>query len=66
MEKFSEIIQRMMDCHLIVRAARDLENMHPYELTDDLGINSDSMPINSGLKHHLVVIILNHLEVGIK
>jgi len=66
MEKFFEIIQRMRYDHLIVRAARDLENRHPYELTDDLGINSDSMPIHSGLKHHPAVIILNHLEVGIK
>jgi len=66
MEKFSEIIQRMKDYHLIVRAARDLENRHPYELTDDLGINSDNMPIHRGLKHHPEVIILNHLEVGIK
>jgi hypothetical protein len=52
--------------HLIVRAAIDLENRHSYELTVDLGINSDSMPIHSGLKHHPVVIILNHLEEGIE
>jgi hypothetical protein len=66
MEKFSEIIQRRRYYHLIVRAARDLENRHPCELTDDLEINSDSMPIHSGLKHHPTAIILNHLEVGIK
>jgi hypothetical protein len=51
--------------HLIVLAARDLEN-RSYELTDDLGINSDSMPIHSGLKHHPAVIILNHLKEGIE
>jgi hypothetical protein len=66
MQKFFEIIQRRRDYHLIVRPARDLENRHPYELTDDLGNNSDSMPIHSGLKYHLAIIILNHLEVGIK
>jgi hypothetical protein len=66
MEKFSEIIQRRRDYHLIVRATRNLENRYPYELTDDLGINSDSMPSNSRLKHQPAVIILNHLEVGIE
>jgi hypothetical protein len=60
------IIQRRRYDHLIVRAARDLENRHSNELIDDLGINSDSMPIHSGLKHHLAVIILNHLEEGIE
>jgi hypothetical protein len=66
MEKFSEIIQRMRDYHLIVRVAKDLENKHSYELTDDLGINSDSISIHRGLKYHLAVIILNHLEEGIE
>jgi hypothetical protein len=66
MEKISEIIQRMRYYHLIVRAASDLENRHPDELTDDLGINSDSMPIHNGLKDHPMVIILNNLEIGIK
>jgi hypothetical protein len=47
-EKFFEIIQRRRYYHLIVRAARDLENKHSYELTNDLGINSDSKPIHSG------------------
>jgi hypothetical protein len=66
MEKFSKIIQRMRDYHLIIRAARNLENRYSYELIDDLGINSDGMPTYSGLKHQLAVIILNHLEVGIE
>jgi hypothetical protein len=66
MEKLSEIIQRRRDYHLIVRAARHLENRNSYELTDYLGINSDSMPSNNGLKHQPAVIILNHLKVGIE
>jgi hypothetical protein len=66
MKKFSEIIQRKRYDHLIVWDARDLENRHSYKLTDDLGINSDSMSIYSGLKHHPAVIILNHLEEGIE
>jgi hypothetical protein len=66
MKEFSKIIQRMRDDHLVIRAARNLENRHSYELIDDLGINSDSMPIHSGLKHQSAVIILNHLEVGIE
>jgi hypothetical protein len=64
--KLSEIIQRMRNNHLIIRAARDLDDRYSDELTDDLGINSDSMPNYSGLKHQPAVIILNHLEVGIE
>jgi hypothetical protein len=66
MKEFSAIIQRMRDHHLIIRAAWNLENRNSYELTDDLGINSDNMPSNSRLKHQPAVIILNHLEVGIE
>jgi hypothetical protein len=66
MKKFSEIIQRRRYDHLIVWAARNLENRHSYELTNDLGFNRDSMSIYSGLKHHPAVIILNHLEEGIE
>jgi hypothetical protein len=66
MEKLSEIIQRRRDYHLIVRAARHGKNRNSYELTDDLGINSDSMLSNNGLKHQPAVIIPNHLEVGIE
>jgi hypothetical protein len=66
MKEFSEIIQRMRDYHLIIRAARNLENRYSYELTNDLGINSDSMSTYNGLKHQPAVIIRNHLEVGIE
>jgi hypothetical protein len=65
MKEFFEIIQRMRNHHLIKRAARNLENMNSYVLTDNLGINSDSTPSNSRLKHQPGV-ILNHLEVGIE
>jgi hypothetical protein len=44
MKELSEIIQRIREYHLIIRAARNLENRYSYELTDDLGINYDSMP----------------------
>jgi hypothetical protein len=47
MKEFLEIIQRMRYDHLIICATRDLENRDSYELTDDLGINSDSMPSNN-------------------
>jgi len=43
-----------------------LENRNSNELTDDLGINTDSMPMNCGLKHQPAVIVLYHLEVGIE
>jgi len=66
MKEFSEIIQRRRDHHLILKAARNLENRYSYELTDDLGIISDSMPAYNRLKHQPTVIILNHLDVGIE
>jgi hypothetical protein len=66
LEKLSKIIQGMRDYHLIVRVARHRKNRNSYELTNDLGINSDSMPSNNGLKHQPAMIILNHLEVGIE
>jgi len=65
-EKLSEIIHRWRQYHLIVRTRRQLENRDSYELTDDLGINSDNMPANSGLKHQPEVIVLHDLEVGIE
>jgi hypothetical protein len=65
-ENFSEIIHRWRKYHLIVKAHRQLENRDSYELTDDLGINSDNMPSNNRLKHQPAVIILNHFEAGIK
>jgi hypothetical protein len=66
LEKLSEIIHRWRQYHFIVRACRQLENRDSYELTDDLGINSDNMPANSGLMHQPAVIVLHHLEVGIE
>jgi hypothetical protein len=35
-------------------------------VTEDLGINSDDMASNGGLKYQPVVIVLHHLEVGIE
>jgi hypothetical protein len=54
------------DYHFIVRAARQLEDRNSYELIEDLGVNSDSMPSNNGLKHQPAFIILDHLKVGIE
>jgi hypothetical protein len=65
MEEFSEIIQRRQ-YYLIVRADRNLEHMHPDELTDELRINSDNLPFHRGLKNHATVIILNNLKISIK
>jgi len=63
-EKFSEIIQRKRQYYLIVSAGRNLEHRHPDELTDDLRINSDTMPAHRGLKNQPAVIILNNLEIS--
>jgi hypothetical protein len=35
-------------------------------VTDDLGINSDHVAYNCGLKHHPTVIVLHHLKVGVE
>jgi hypothetical protein len=56
-----EIFHRRRDDDLIIWTARELENRYSNELTDDLGINSDCMPANSGLKHQSAVIVLHHL-----
>jgi hypothetical protein len=66
MEKLSEIIHRQRKYHFIVRARRHLENRNSNGLTDDMGIISDSMPSNSGLKHQPPIIILNQFEVSIE
>jgi hypothetical protein len=50
-EELSEIIHRRRKHYLIVRTARELEDRYSYDLADDLGINSDKMPKNSGLKY---------------
>jgi hypothetical protein len=60
-EKFSKIIQRGRQDYLIVWAGRKLEHRHPDELTGDLRINSDDIPVDKGLKNHPTVIIPNNL-----
>jgi hypothetical protein len=65
-EELSKICHRWRQYHFIVRAHRQLENKNSNELTDDLGINSDSMPKNSGLKHQPAVIILHHTGASMK
>jgi hypothetical protein len=65
-KELSEIFHRWRKYHLIVRARRQLENRNSNELTDDLGINNNSMPKNRRLKHQPAVIVLYHLEVGIE
>jgi hypothetical protein len=66
MEELSEIVHRWMKHHLIVRTGRQIKDWYPDELTDDLGIYSDDVSINSGLQYHPTLIILGHLKVGIE
>jgi hypothetical protein len=66
MEELSEIVHRGRKHHLIVRIGRQIKNWYPDELTDDLGINSDDVSVNSGLQYHPTLIILSHLKVGIE
>jgi hypothetical protein len=61
MTEFSEIVHRGRKHHLIIRAAGQLKDWYSNEVTDDLGINSDDMPVNSGLKYQPTVIILHRL-----
>jgi len=61
LKKLPEIIHGRREYNLIVRAARYLEDKNSDEATDDLGINSDDMAVNDGLKHQPMVIVLHHL-----
>jgi hypothetical protein len=65
-EELSEIVHRGRNDYLIIRTATQLENRHSDEVTNDLGINSDDMATNSGLKYQPLVIVLHHLYVGIE
>jgi hypothetical protein len=58
MEELSEIVHRGRKHHLIIRTAKQLKDWYSDEVTDDLGINSDDMPVNSGLKYQPMVIVL--------
>jgi hypothetical protein len=66
MEELSEIIHRGRNDYLIIRTARQLEDTHSDEVTDDLGINSDNVATNNGLKYRSTIIILHHLKVGVE
>jgi len=35
-------------------------------VTDDLRINTDEMTCNGGLKHHSMIIVLHHFQVGVE
>jgi hypothetical protein len=66
MEELSEIVHRWRKHHFIVRTSRHIKDWYPDELTDDLGINSDDVSINSGLQYHPTLVILSHINVGIE
>jgi hypothetical protein len=66
MEEFSELLHRGRKHHLIVRTGREIKNRYPNEVTDDLGIHCDDMPVNGGLENHPTLIVLSHLKVGIE
>jgi hypothetical protein len=66
MEELSEIVHKGRKHHLIIRTAGQIKDWNAYEVTDDLGINSDDVPVNSGLQYHPTIIIMRHLQVGIE
>jgi hypothetical protein len=66
MKELSKLIHRWRKHHLVVRTGRQIENWYPDKLTNDLGINSNDVSINSGLQYRLTLIILRHLQVGIE
>jgi hypothetical protein len=61
MEELSEIVHRGRKHHLIIRTTGQLKDWYSDEVTDDLGINSDDIPVNSGLKYQPTIIVLCHL-----
>jgi hypothetical protein len=62
----SSFIQGRRKHHLIVWAGRNLKYWDSDDVTDDLRINSDEMACNEGLKHHSMIIILHHFQVGVE
>jgi hypothetical protein len=66
MEEFPEIIQGWRKHHLIVWTGQNLKHWDSDDVTDDLRINSDEMACNGGLKHHSVIIVLHHFQVGVE
>jgi hypothetical protein len=66
MEEFPEIIQEWRKHHLIVWAGRNLDHWNSDDVTDDLRINSDEMACYGGLKHHSMIIVLHHFQVGVE
>jgi hypothetical protein len=66
MEELLEIVHRWRKHHLIVRTSRQIKDWYPDELTDDLGIYSDDVSVNSGLSCHPTLIILSHLKFSIE
>jgi len=66
MKELSEIVHRGRKHHLIIRTAGQIKDWYAYEVTDDMGINSDDVPVNSRLQYHPTIIILRHLQVGIE
>jgi hypothetical protein len=66
MEEFPELIQGRRKYHFIVWGGRNLEHWDSDDVADDLRINSNQMASNGGLKHHSVIIILHHFQVGVE
>jgi hypothetical protein len=66
MEEFPEIIQGWRKHHLIVWAGRNLKHWDSDDVIDDLRINSDEMACNGGLKHHSMIIVQHHFQVGVE
>jgi hypothetical protein len=66
MEKLSELVHRGRKHHLVERTGRQIKNWYPDKLTDDLGIHSNDVSINSGLQYRPTHNIFSHLQVGIE
>jgi hypothetical protein len=66
MKELSEIVHRGRKHHLIIRTTEQIKDWYAYEVTNDLGINSDDVPVNTGLQYHPTIIILRHLQDGIE
>jgi hypothetical protein len=56
-----KIVHRGRKHHFIIGTAGQLKDWYSDEVTDDLGINSDDMPVNSGLQYQPTIIVMCHL-----
>jgi hypothetical protein len=66
MKELPKILQRGSLDNLIEWASRNLKYWYANDLTDDLWINLNHMPLNKRLKDNVTVLILHNLQMSVE